>query len=78
MFLRRLFKPSSLARSFEPLRRERGRHQFTNINFDKEGRYLVMHHHGAGWYYKMNFVFLALFLGATCYNYVMNSQVFFG
>ena len=29
-------------------------------------------------YYKMNITFLALFFGATAYNFVANSQVFFG
>lgn len=37
-----------------------------------------MHHKGAAYYYKINFAFLGLFAGATFYNYVQNSQVFFG
>ena len=37
-----------------------------------------MHHMGAAKYYKMNVAFLMMFFGATAYNYVANSQVFFG
>lgn len=54
-----------------------GKPFFPNIVFDKEGRYLLLHHKGAGIWYKANFVFLAGFLGLTVHNYVSNSAVFF-
>lgn len=38
----------------------------------------MMHHLGAGKYYKMNIGFLMMFAGATIYNYRANAQVFFG
>lgn len=75
--------PISLLRSFRsfvPIVKPPGirAKQTYDLLFDAEGRYLLMHHKGAAWYYKMNFGFLALFAGATMYNYVQNSQVFFG
>jgi hypothetical protein len=70
--------PTSLigaARSFIPIVKPSGirAKQTYELVFDKEGRYLLMHHKGAAKYYKMNFAFLALFAGATMYNYVQNS-----
>jgi len=48
------------------------------VKFDADGRFLVLHHMGAGKYYKMNAAFLIFFFGTSLYNYVNNSQVFFG
>lgn len=48
------------------------------IEFDKEGRYLLMHHNGAAWYYKWNFAFMFGFTAFTFNNYKNNTQVFFG
>ena len=51
---------------------------FKNVKYDQEGRFLVLHHMGAGKYYKMNGAFLLFFFGGSLYNYVNNSSVFFG
>jgi len=67
------------ARAFIPAKRAgTSARSFNHIKFDAEGKFLVLHHYGAGWYYKANLVLLGLFYGASVYNYVMNSQVFFG
>lgn len=79
--LRRSFNGNGNAvRNFVPVPKPGGIYakKTFNLVFDNEGRYLVMHHKGAANYYKMNFGFLALFAGATLYNYKANSQVFFG
>ena len=47
------------------------------MTFDEEGRYLIMHHDGAAFYYKINMAFLAVFLGTAIYNYKVNKEVFF-
>lgn len=53
-----------------------GKKLFENVEWDEEGRYLLMHQHGAGKYYKLNVVFLLLFLGTTIFTYKKNSVVF--
>jgi len=42
---------------------------FENVEFDEEGRYIVMHHFGALKYYKFNAFFLLMFLAVSYYNY---------
>ena len=49
---------------------------FENVEFDDEGKYLLMHHNSAAKYYKMNVVFLLMFLGVSYYNYKFNNAVF--
>ena len=49
---------------------------FENVEFDEDGRYLVMHHFGAAKYYKFNVFLIGLFLGASYYNYRKNQEVF--
>ena len=51
---------------------------FPNVTYDSEGRFLVMHHYGAEYYYKINIAVLLIFFGAMTYNYVYYPQVFFG
>ena len=46
---------------------ESGKKLFEGIEYDDEGRHLVFHHFGAARYYKINAVFLALFLGISYY-----------
>lgn len=50
---------------------------FDKVLFNEEGKYLIMHHDGAAFYYKINMAFLALFLGTAIYNYKVNKEVFF-
>jgi hypothetical protein len=60
--------------NFQPVKPQQERLKKTfEILYDKEGKYLLMHHRGASYYYKMNGAFLVLFAGATAYNYVQNS-----
>ncbi|CDW72509.1 UNKNOWN [Stylonychia lemnae] len=42
----------------------------------ENGRLLLLHHRGAGKYYRMNFAFLTVFLGMSIRNYYTNSAVF--
>jgi hypothetical protein len=49
---------------------------FENVEFDEDGRYLLMHHPSAAKYYKMNVALLGLFLGFTFWNYKKNQAVF--
>ena len=63
--------------STKPLKKETLK-VFKNIIFDEEGRFLVLHHHGAAKYYKMNIIFLALFFGFSFRNYKYNPAVFMG
>lgn len=49
---------------------------FENVEFDEEGKFLVMHHNSAAKYYKINIAFLLLFLGFSYYNYKFNNAVF--
>lgn len=51
---------------------------FKNVEYDQDGKFLIMHHYGAAKYYRINIAILFLFLGVTLWNYVKNSQVFFG
>lgn len=50
---------------------------FEHVQYDDDGRFIVMHHFGAQKYYKMNAMFLALFLGLSIYNFKENSEVFY-
>jgi hypothetical protein len=52
------------------------RRLFESIEFDEDGRYLIMHQKGAGKYYKMNVLFIALFFGMSWWTYKTNSTVF--
>lgn len=66
-------------RAFIPVKKAgESRRTFNHIKFDADGKFLVLHHYGASWYYKANLIFLGMFYGASLYNYVVNSQVFFG
>jgi len=69
-----------VARNFIPTPKPGGTRSKATFElvFDENGRYLLMHNNGALKYYKMNVTFLCLFAGVTFYNYVQNSQVFFG
>ena len=49
---------------------------FESIEFDEDGKYLVMHQKGAGKYYKINVALIALFLGMSYWTYKTNSGVF--
>lgn len=44
--------------------------------FNEEGKFIVLHHHGAGKYYKMNFLFLMAFFGFSYINYKNNPAIF--
>ena len=43
---------------------------FPIVEYDAEGKFLVLHHFGALPYYRVNAAILFLFLGATLYSYV--------
>ena len=43
----------------------------------ENNRLLLLHHRGASRYYKMNFAFLAVFLGMSIRNYYTNQAVFY-
>ena len=49
---------------------------FECIDYDSEGRYLVMHNHRASKYYKLNVSFILLFLGTSYWTYKQHSAVF--
>ena len=49
---------------------------FESVEFDEDGRYLVIYHFGAAKYYKFNIFLVGLFLGASYYNYRKNKAVF--
>jgi len=53
-----------------------GKKLFESIDYDEEGRYLIMHHNSAGKYYKINICFLLLFLGTSIWSWKQNSGVF--
>lgn len=53
-----------------------GKKLFENIDFDEDGRYLLLHHNSAAKYYKFNAIIIMLFLGASYFNYKRNSAVF--
>jgi hypothetical protein len=80
MAFKRRFSARSQAREIQPITRFAVAKKvvFKGIKFDDAGRFLVLHHRGAAFQYKLNFAFLTMFLGASFYNYVMNAQVFFG
>lgn len=50
---------------------------FENVKFDEDNRYIIMHHFGAQKYYKLNTLFIALFLGLSYYNFKENEEVFY-
>ena len=43
--------------------------QIFNVDFDENGRHLLIHHHSASKYYKLNLIFLILFFGFSLRNY---------
>lgn len=43
---------------------------FKSVQYDADGKFLVLHHHGAEKYYKINVAIVLLFFGVTLYNYV--------
>ena len=49
---------------------------FENVEFDDEGKYLLMHHYSAAKYYKMNVAFVAMFFAFSYWNYKKNEAVF--
>ena len=51
---------------------------FKGVNYDADGKFLILHHYSAQSYYRMNIVVLMLFFGLTTYSYVNSPQVFFG
>ena len=51
---------------------------FKNVEYDEDGKFLVLHHFGASRYYRINVIFLFLFLGLSLYNYRYNPQAFSG
>jgi hypothetical protein len=46
------------------------------LELDGNDRFLVLHHQSAGKYYKMNVVFLGLFLIMSYNNYKRNKHIF--
>ena len=72
--MRASFFGKSLARKFTPISKPMSqvKSKTFQLEWDTEGRYLILHHLGAGYYYKLNIAFTALFLGMTMYNYVSN------
>lgn len=74
MLRRNLIATFNATRSYTPVKKPGAtKRTFNNIRFDADGKFLVLHHFGASWYYKVNLLSLGLFYGATLYNYVMNS-----
>jgi hypothetical protein len=53
-----------------------GKKLFENVEFDEDGKYLLMHHYSARKYYKMNVAFVAMFLAMSYWNYKKNEAVF--
>ena len=53
-----------------------GKKLFENVEFDEDGKYLVMHHHSASKYYKLNVAAVSLFLAISIWNYKKNEAVF--
>jgi hypothetical protein len=51
-------------------------HVYNNVDFNEEGKFLLLHHNSAAKYYKMNLIFLILFLGVSLRNYYVNSAIF--
>ena len=49
---------------------------FEQVQFDEEGKYLVLHHEGAKKYYKWNVAILLFFFGSSFLTYKFNTAVF--
>lgn len=39
-----------------------------NVVFDETGKYLLLHHHSAGRYYKMNIAMFSIFFSMSVYH----------
>ena len=48
-----------------------------NVVFDETGKYLLLHHHSAGRYYKMNIAFFSIFFSISLYHTYYTPEVFF-
>mmetsp|Transcript_8567 Transcript_8567/g.14450 ORF Transcript_8567/g.14450 Transcript_8567/m.14450 type:complete len:97 (-) Transcript_8567:369-659(-) len=55
----------------------KGKKLFENVEFDEEGRHLIMHHFGAARLYKLNFFVVLLFLGFSISSYQNNKDIFY-
>merc|ERR1712046_474647 len=51
---------------------------FPGVEYDEAGKFLVLHHYNAAYYYKINVAVLLFFFGVTLYSYVNAPHVFFG
>ena len=50
---------------------------FKDVTYDESGRYLLMHHKGAYWYYKVNVAAVMLFFGVSLYAYMEKPDIYF-
>ena len=50
---------------------------FENLDFDEEGKCLVMHHFGAAKYYKLNLAVVLFFFGFSYWTYKVSPDVFY-
>ena len=50
---------------------------FNNLKFDSNGKMLLLSHESAGFYYKINFLFLSLWMFFTYQSYKENKAFLF-
>lgn len=74
------FSQRSATRNYTPIVKPSGYKKPVRmrIEFDSNGRYLLMHQNGALWYYRVNALFIISFFSYSFYMYKANTQVFFG
>lgn len=75
-FLRKTFSTAYKRSKAEAKATETTKGKLFNVMFDEEGRSLLLHHHSAQKYYKMNLVFLILFFGISMRNFYTNTAIF--